>query len=299
MLTFYSGVPMNQELSDWLDSVVSPERKQLISDTFEYLTLLHGYEIDSVAMNITNSVGRYDTYQLMDRLNSDLMMLVIEAGLRYGVQFDAERLVLENQAAVNGILATLTQADRHEDYEAIIAICSDSENAQTTFAEIVEFITDQDALLVGSMVSEVVPELVEKILESAIERKERENIDALAGSTKRHRREKELKELVSILGYGGGVMDYIADGGNLTLSWAQSGPLKELIAGDLEGVDVAQQPKWLAAQWLCLAYLTGLFDPRVVKAAVSEALDVELGDIKLQIAVGKELDDLLKKHPME
>lgn len=245
----------------WLRCAVTPERFELIDETFSVLEILVDAEVYDIAINLGSQLERVDTQSILDALNNDLLTLCDNTLLQYGVRVNRHLLALDTQPTVTKILQVLSLIETYEAKVRILQLIEASDRYEDALVAIAEEVTGDDASDILDLLEDVSPDLIERIIVLC-------NNTSVGNEQVGEISEPSYASLIRpiISTVGGVVLGYLESGGVIGL------PLESYVKM-LSGKLSTNNADKLAAEFFGLLLLSGHLNSDAALGKLAELLD--------------------------
>lgn len=151
------------EFEDWLTTVCTPVRVEVIRDGFTLIQNIDASAMDEIQINLLSMVGNTDTYDLLTKTTTELAFYSTKVLDLFDITLDDTAYTAEAQTTVNAIMQTILNLDSNELSERILQICDAEESPLETLAALVAEFTTTDSEAVLELVKDVSPGLIDRI----------------------------------------------------------------------------------------------------------------------------------------
>lgn len=151
------------EFEDWLTTVCTPVRVEVIRDGFTLIQNIDASAMDEIQINLLSMVGNTDTYDLLTKTTTELAFYSTKVLDLFDITLDDATYTAEAQTTVNAIMRTILNLDSNELSERILQICDAEESPLETLAALVAEFTTVDSEAILELVKDVSPGLIDRI----------------------------------------------------------------------------------------------------------------------------------------
>ena len=163
---------MTTEFRQWLVTVVSPERYQSRTALFDLLIDITGTVFQEIQTSLWSIIGVQDTLSILDRLDSECLVWSVQTIQRFGINLEDSQIGTEQQPLITEMMQALVHLDYHELPDELIQIIDAAEYGSDALCEMVALMYQRDSFDYLQLIKDVNPELIKRIREAAVMRKE-------------------------------------------------------------------------------------------------------------------------------